>query len=181
MAGKEILAAFSLPLNRRSRNFQAKHGPCVFPSGGVIKTLSIRFSKLPSSFLSSAARPRRLQWEPAPLRVTTALLLFLLLTAAGGAAAASAAAPAAAGRREAVTSPHGAVAADDWRCSRIGRDALRDGGSAVDAAVASALCLGVVSPASSGVGGGAFMLVRLADGTGVRLPRDRAPRRLQGD
>lgn len=66
-----------------------------------------------------------------------------------------------------VTSPHGAVAADDWRCSRIGRDALREGGSAVDAAVASALCLGVVSPASSGVGGGAFMLVRLADGTAV--------------
>jgi len=66
-----------------------------------------------------------------------------------------------------VTSPHGAVAADDWRCSRIGRDALREGGNAVDAAVASALCLGVVSPASSGVGGGAFMLVRLADGTAV--------------
>jgi gamma-glutamyltranspeptidase/glutathione hydrolase/leukotriene-C4 hydrolase len=37
----------------------------------------------------------------------------------------------------------------------------------VDAAVASSLCLGVVSPASSGVGGGAFMLVRLADGTAV--------------
>jgi gamma-glutamyltranspeptidase/glutathione hydrolase/leukotriene-C4 hydrolase len=66
-----------------------------------------------------------------------------------------------------VTSPHGAVAADDERCSRIGRDALRGGGNAVDAAVASSFCLGVVSPASSGVGGGAFMLVRLADGTAV--------------
>jgi gamma-glutamyltranspeptidase/glutathione hydrolase/leukotriene-C4 hydrolase len=66
-----------------------------------------------------------------------------------------------------VTSPRGAVAADDWRCSRAGRDALRDGGGAVDAAVATALCLGVVSPASSGVGGGAFMLVRLADGTSI--------------
>ncbi|CAD6341926.1 unnamed protein product [Miscanthus lutarioriparius] len=115
-----------------------------------------------------AARPRRLQWEPEPPRVIAALLLFLhLLAAAGGAAAAAASAAPAAGRREAVTSPHGAVAADDWRCSRIGRDALREGGSAVDAAVASALCLGVVSPASSGVGGGAFMLVRLADGTAV--------------
>ena len=66
-----------------------------------------------------------------------------------------------------MTSPHGAVAADDGRCSRAGRDALRDGGGAVDAAVATALCLGVVSPASSGVGGGAFMLVRLADGMAV--------------
>lgn len=108
--------------------------------------------------MSSAAR--RLQWEPVS---TAALLLFLLLAAAG--AAAASAAPA--GRREVVTSPHGAVAADDLRCSRIGRDALREGGSAVDAAVASAFCLGVVSPASSGVGGGAFMLVRLADGTAV--------------
>ncbi|CAN6235227.1 unnamed protein product [Urochloa humidicola] len=99
-----------------------------------------------------AAR-RRLQWAPA----AAALLLFLLLAAA----------TASAGRKEVVTSPHGAVAADDGRCSRIGRDALRQGGTAVDAAVAAALCLGVVSPASSGVGGGAFMLVRLADGTAV--------------
>ncbi|KAL5214522.1 hypothetical protein ABZP36_003674 [Zizania latifolia] len=75
-----------------------------------------------------------------------------------------------------VTSPHGAVAADDGRCSRIGRDALRDGGSAVDAVVASSFCLGVVSPASSGVGGGAFMLVRLADGTATAYDsRETAP------
>ncbi|CAM0904362.1 unnamed protein product [Alopecurus aequalis] len=95
---------------------------------------------------------RGLQWSAGAV-----LLLFL---AAGAAASA-------AGRREVVTTPHGAVAADDGRCSRIGRDALRSGGNAVDAAVASSLCLGVVSPASSGVGGGAFMLVRLANGTAV--------------
>ncbi|OEL37893.1 Gamma-glutamyltranspeptidase 1, partial [Dichanthelium oligosanthes] len=112
---------------------------------------------------------RRVQWAP----VTAALLLCFLLLAAAGASA-SAAAPV--GRREVVTSPHGAVAADDGRCSRIGRDTLRDGGSAVDAAVATALCLGVVSPASSGVGGGAFMLVRLADGTAtVYDSRETAP------
>jgi gamma-glutamyltranspeptidase/glutathione hydrolase/leukotriene-C4 hydrolase len=100
----------------------------------------------------------------------TARLVLLLLAAAAAAAAA------AAGRREVVTSPHGAVAADDGRCSRIGRDALRDGGNAVDAAVAASLCLGVVSPASSGVGGGAFMLVRLADGTALAYDsRETAP------
>lgn len=67
-------------------------------------------------------------------------------------------------RPEVISASHGAVAADDPRCSRIGMDVLREGGHAVDALVATALCLGVVSPASSGIGGGAFMLIRLASG-----------------
>lgn len=67
-------------------------------------------------------------------------------------------------RQEVITARHGAVAADDRRCSRIGSDVLREGGHAVDAAVAVAICLGVVSPASSGLGGGSFMVLRLANG-----------------
>lgn len=67
-------------------------------------------------------------------------------------------------RPEVIVASHGAVAADDPRCSRIGIDVLREGGHAVDASVAAALCLGVVSPASSGIGGGAFMLIRSASG-----------------
>lgn len=63
-----------------------------------------------------------------------------------------------------IISRHGAVATDDPRCSRIGIAVLKEGGHAVDASVASALCLGVVSSASSGIGGGAFMLLRLANG-----------------
>lgn len=51
---------------------------------------------------------------------------------------------------------------DRGRCSRIGRDVLREGGHAIHASVAAALCLGVVSPASSGIGGGGFMLIRSA-------------------
>lgn len=67
-------------------------------------------------------------------------------------------------RPEVISVRHGAVATDDRRCSRIGKDVLLEGGNAVDVSVAAALCLGVVSPASSGIGGGAFMLVRLASG-----------------
>lgn len=67
-------------------------------------------------------------------------------------------------RQEVIKVPHGAVATDDRRCSIIGTQVFKEGGHAVDAAVAAALCLGVVSPASSGLGGGAFMVLRLANG-----------------
>ncbi|KAI0499176.1 hypothetical protein KFK09_020078 [Dendrobium nobile] len=55
-------------------------------------------------------------------------------------------------RPEEIKLQHGAVATDDRRCSRNGRAVLKEGGHAVDATVASVLCLGVVSSASSGIG-----------------------------
>lgn len=61
-----------------------------------------------------------------------------------------------------VESGKGVVAADDRRCSEVGALMLRLGGHAVDAAVATALCVGVVNPMASGIGGGAFMVVRSA-------------------
>ena len=55
---------------------------------------------------------------------------------------------------------HGVVAADHPTCSEIGLSMMRDlGGNAIDAAVATALCLGVANPSSSGIGGGAFILI----------------------
>lgn len=56
----------------------------------------------------------------------------------------------------------GAVAADHPTCSEIGLSILKEhDGNAVDAAIATALCLGVVNPSSSGLGGGHFMMVHM--------------------
>ncbi|KAJ4715634.1 Gamma-glutamyltranspeptidase [Melia azedarach] len=67
-------------------------------------------------------------------------------------------------RREEIVASNAVVATDDGRCSEIGIEVLKEGGHAVDAAVAASLCLGVVSGASSGIGGGSFMLIRLKNG-----------------
>ncbi|MCO5605449.1 hypothetical protein L7F22_059633 [Adiantum nelumboides] len=62
----------------------------------------------------------------------------------------------------------GAVATDEGRCSAIGRDVMaKRGGNAADACVAVSLCLGVLNPGASGIGGGAFLLFRPANSNGV--------------
>jgi len=59
---------------------------------------------------------------------------------------------------------HGMVASDSAEASRIGRDILRSGGNAVDAAVAVSFALAVARPYSTGPGGGAFTIVRFRNG-----------------
>ncbi|KAH9514847.1 Gamma-glutamyltranspeptidase 1, partial [Bulinus truncatus] len=52
-----------------------------------------------------------------------------------------------------------AVAADTQICSSIGKEVLLKGGNAVDAAIASLLCTGLVNPQAMGIGGGFFMTI----------------------
>jgi len=69
-----------------------------------------------------------------------------------------AAAPASAQVTETVAHRHMIAAANPY-AAQAGLDMLRAGGSSVDAAIATQMVLGLVEPESSGIGGGAFMLV----------------------
>ena len=55
--------------------------------------------------------------------------------------------------------PHGMVVAANPLAAEAGRKVLERGGDAVDAAVAIQAVLGLVEPQSSGLGGGAFLMV----------------------
>ncbi len=75
-----------------------------------------------------------------------------------------------------VAAENGMVVSAQHLATRVGVDVLRDGGNAVDAAVAVGYALAVVYPAAGNLGGGGFMTIQLADGRKTFLDfREKAP------
>jgi gamma-glutamyltranspeptidase/glutathione hydrolase len=75
-----------------------------------------------------------------------------------------------------VAAEHGMVVTAQHLATRIGVDVLKDGGNAIDAAVAVGYALAVVYPAAGNLGGGGFMTIQLADGRKTFLDfREKAP------
>ena len=78
--------------------------------------------------------------------------------------------------RAPARSRSGMVVTSQVDATRAGVEMLAAGGNAIDAAVASAFAIGVNQPFSTGLGGGAFILIRLVDGQVVAIDgRETAP------
>jgi gamma-glutamyltranspeptidase/glutathione hydrolase len=96
------------------------------------------------------------------LRIVVSLLLFALLSAAA--------------TREPARTRRAMVVSTEKHATEIGVEVLRKGGNAVDAAVAVGFALSVTHPAAGSLGGGGFMLIRLANGRSTFIDfRERAP------
>jgi gamma-glutamyltranspeptidase/glutathione hydrolase len=106
----------------------------------------------------------------APSVRACALAAAMLAAAAGGSGPVRAASAAPA------MGEHGMVVTAQQLATRIGVDVLRQGGNAIDAAVAVGYALAVVYPAAGNLGGGGFMTIELAGGRRSFLDfREKAP------
>jgi gamma-glutamyltranspeptidase/glutathione hydrolase len=87
-----------------------------------------------------------------------------------------AAAPALRAAVQPAHAPHAIVASVHELASQVGVETMQAGGNAVDAAVATGFALAVVHPPAGNIGGGGFMLIRMADGKTHFLDyREKAP------
>jgi gamma-glutamyltranspeptidase / glutathione hydrolase len=99
------------------------------------------------------AREATLQNLRNPIATSLAALLLALLFAAPTPA-----------DHNPVHAPHAIVVSIDELASKAGADIMQAGGNAIDAAVATGFVLAVVYPQAGNLGGGGFMLIRMADG-----------------
>ena len=84
--------------------------------------------------------------------------------------------------RQPVRARHAMVVAQEPLATDVGVRVLKQGGNAVDAAVAVGFALAVTHPFAGNLGGGGFMLIRFADGRTTFLDfRERAPMRASRD
>jgi gamma-glutamyltranspeptidase/glutathione hydrolase len=78
--------------------------------------------------------------------------------------------------RQPVRARHGMVVAMESIAADVGVSVLKAGGNAVDAAVAVGFAMAVTHPFAGNIGGGGYMLVRMADGRATFIDfRERAP------
>src|SRR4051812_5236221 len=78
--------------------------------------------------------------------------------------------------RQPLHARHGMVVAMEAIASEVGVSVLKAGGNAVDAAVAVGFAMAVTHPFAGNIGGGGYMLIRMADGRTTFIDfRERAP------
>lgn len=86
------------------------------------------------------------------------------------------------GSTEPVPGQHAMVVTVHALATQVGVDILHEGGNAVDAAVATGFALAVVHSPAGNIGGGGFMLIRMADGKTHFLDyREKAPAAAKAD
>jgi gamma-glutamyltranspeptidase/glutathione hydrolase len=108
---------------------------------------------------------RRLAW--------LVLTLFLPISCASGTTQ-----PGSVGETTLNPAPHAMVVSEQRLASQAGLAMLRQGGNAIDAAVAVGYALAVVDPCCGNIGGGGFMLIRMRDGRSRFIDfREKAPLR----
>ncbi|MBI5471770.1 MAG: gamma-glutamyltransferase [Ignavibacteriae bacterium] len=78
--------------------------------------------------------------------------------------------------RKPVKAKHGMVVSAESLATRAGVEVLKNGGNAIDAAVAVGFTLAVTFPEAGNIGGGGFMLIRLPNGKCTMIDfREKAP------